>query len=206
MWVVLALIAIIILGIAEIFVVENERFGWATICLVAAVVLAQGFHVISIVEYATSHLVLSLVYMLAYLAIGVLWSFVKWFSFLMLFRDKFRELKDAFLRSVAGREPVMEINLTAPIPETLREDFQKFAQREINYSNRPFGGLSFMKKPRAVEHKARIVSWMSFWPFSVVGTFLNDPIRRLFNWLFNSFKALYQKMADKLFDKDVELR
>lgn len=49
-------------------------------------------------------------------------------------------------------------------------------------------------------------AWMAFWPCSVISTLLNDPIRRLFRYLFNLLKSLYQKMADAVFADDPELK
>jgi hypothetical protein len=91
-------------------------------------------------------------------------------------------------------------NASVPVPENLLKDFYYF----LDY--RVFKDNPLSKRPRAVNNKARITAWMSFWPYSLVGTLLNDPVRRLFNAIFSWVKGLYQKMADAMFSKDVELK
>jgi len=39
---------------------------------------------------------------------------------------------------------------------------------------------------------------MCFWPFSLVGTLLNDPVRKLFKFIYNRINGLYQKIADEI--------
>ncbi len=58
--------------------------------------------------------------------------------------------------------------------------------------------------PQASDNKGKIIAWMIYWPFSLVGTLLNDPVRKLFNLIFDQFKNLYQKMADSIFKEDVQ--
>jgi hypothetical protein len=57
----------------------------------------------------------------------------------------------------------------------------------------------------AAKSKSKIVAWMAFWPCSVIGYVFNDPVRRLFNALFNALRESYQKMADKILN-DAELK
>jgi len=68
-----------------------------------------------------------------------------------------------------------------------------------------FGGHGKWTKPLASQHKGTITGWMAFWPFSFVGTLLNDPVRRIVTFMFRHFKALYQKMSDRIFANDKEL-
>jgi hypothetical protein len=63
---------------------------------------------------------------------------------------------------------------------------------------------SFFIVPQASQNKSKIVAWMAYFPFSFVGTLLNDPIRKLFNSIFNQFKNLYQRMANSIFAEDIK--
>jgi hypothetical protein len=177
---------------------EVEYFGWATLLLVLSVVAAQLFHVVDLLSWAKDHSLQTVLYVLAYVGVGVLWSFIKWFSFLISYRDKFRQLKTDFLKKK------MLPYTNGAVPDQWMEEFRNYAQNTTTYSYE--SGLRYLRKPVASQNKARLVSWMSLWPCSVVGTLLNDPIRRLFSFLFNQFKALYQRMADAVFAKDSELK
>jgi hypothetical protein len=59
-------------------------------------------------------------------------------------------------------------------------------------------------KPDILNHKGTFIRWMTYWPFSAIWTLLNDPIRRLYNSVFNLLSNLLQKISDNIF-KDVEI-
>lgn len=179
---------------------EVEKFGWATLLLIAGVVVAQFFAGLNILGWVKGHGVETVIYTVAYVGVGVAWSFIKWFSFLMAFRDKFRSYKEKFL---LGLNPPGDPKAT--VPSNFQKDFEEYLGRQSSYRG-IYGDNPMNLRPRAAKNKARIVSWMSLWPCSLIGTLLNDPVKRLFNLIFNWFKGLYQKMADKLFAKDLELK
>ena len=54
--------------------------------------------------------------------------------------------------------------------------------------------------PSAKNYKKDIIVWMSYWPWSMVWTILNDPIKRFFNYVYLKFSTLYQKLADMMFE------
>lgn len=198
MWLLpLEIVVLVVLLMIGTVLTEVESFGWATFVLLATVVSAQLLNVVPILQWVSSHLALTGLYTLGYLGIGVAWSFVKWFSFLMGFRDAYRTEKEAWMKS---QKIVLEKG-QALSPEQ-SEQFIKYLKGEFtNYK-----GFILYKKPSAARNKARIIAWMAFFPCSMIGTLLNDPVRRLFNWLFASFKALYQQIADTVFRNDKELQ
>jgi hypothetical protein len=54
-------------------------------------------------------------------------------------------------------------------------------------------------KPEAAKHKAAITEWIAFWPMSLTWTVLNDPVRKIVNYIFSRIKGTFQKMSDKMF-------
>ena len=195
-----------ILFVVETVLTETENFGWATVTLILTGAGSLLCHHLwgtpSIVDFVKAHGVFTLMYVGAYVAVGIVWSFVKWFSYLMSFRDAFRTQKEAFFKS-KGLEGLVS---TAPVPEEHQAAFKDFIQHNTRWTSEHRSQLFDMERPRASKNKARITAWASFWPFSFVGTLLNDPVRRLFNLLFNWFKALYQQMSDWVFRNDGELK
>lgn len=186
-----------VLFIIGMILVEIENFGQATLLLIVYGFLVQLLNVADIFSYVVHHIVNSLEYIVYYLVTGIVWSFVKWLSFLFKFRSKFREVKRDFLRNnnIVG---------TNVIPQHLMDSFDKYRREQYSYNiNIDF---STGKKPLAIKNKSRLIAWAAFWPCSFIGTFLNDPVRRLFTFLFNSFKDLYQKLSDWVFANDPELK
>jgi hypothetical protein len=45
-------------------------------------------------------------------------------------------------------------------------------------------------------HKGRIISWMCYWPFSVVWFLINDPVRAIYNFIFEKIKRIYGRIAE----------
>ena len=194
MWIFLVIITGLI--VAATILTEREDFGWATFLLLVGVVVAQFFHVADLLGWVKTHGIQTIIYVFIYVGMGVAWSFVKWFSFLLAFRDRFRAWKAEFLSKLTP--PLGPDQL---VPQEFMSSFESFLIGKAGYGdNTPY------KRPRAVNNKSRIVSWMSLWPCSVIGTVLNDPVRRLFTFIFNWFKGLYQKMSDAIFRDDAELK
>ncbi len=189
----LPLVALAVLYVVGCFLVELEFFGWATLALIAAVVGVQFLHVYDILSYVAANVLTSTLYAAGYIVVGVAWSFVKWFSYLRKFRDHFRELKQKFLERKS---------LTGPdIDEPFLSEFKDSLRHQYEYRDVQSG-----QKPTAAENKARITAWMAFWPCSMLSTLLNDPIRRLFKFLFNLLKSTFQKLSDYVFRNDPELK
>jgi hypothetical protein len=217
------------LFVLECIFTEVENFGLATVVLLVTLALTIAAHhvwanVPSVVDVVKSNGAFSLVYIVIYVAVGIAWSFVKWFSYLLRFRDAFREQKEIFLKKenekraknlighTGGDAPSSlerfkrlsegPLDLNAPVPQDLMGAFEKHLSYGVKFGD---SWLS-MERPRAAKNKYRITAWASFWPFSVVGTLLNDPVRRFFHFLFDQFKALYERVSNFVFRKDVELK
>lgn len=165
--------------------VEAEWFGTATLAMIGSVVTYSLMNRISVIPFIKEHYLYCLEGLGVYLVAGVVWSFAKWFLFLMKFRGKFQDKKEGFLREKA-----------LPPGSNVPEQHLKQFQTELGFYN--VNGYSLNKVPQASESKSKIVAWMAFWPCSMIGFVLNDPVRRLFNAIFAYFKGSYQKMADKL--------
>jgi hypothetical protein len=52
---------------------------------------------------------------------------------------------------------------------------------------------------QASENKGRIISWMSYWPLSLAWTFLDQPVKRLFTWIYNRTSKVYDRIHDHVF-------
>ncbi len=216
MFTLLLLGSLTVLFIAGVVFTEVENFGVATVTLIASLILTHFIPGLGLLHWIQGHVVETVLYTLAYIAGGVVWSFVKWFSYLVSFRDKFREQKVAFLKYQAFRKqeiadlkglgPV-ELNLTGPIPAEMNDSFKQWLKDQHGtWATGDLRTMQNLEKPQASKNKARIVAWMALWPLSMLGTFLNDPVRRLFNFLFNYFKALYQKLVDHVLRNELELK
>lgn len=207
--------ALVAAFIVEVVLTETENFGWSTLLFLVVGGACYYFNIYGVALWVKAHVLETLLFAGAYLVAGVIWSFIKWASYLYKYRETWREAKDADAKKIpelitraqrdvqktleddkrrAHYEPV---NPRENIPQT-PEEWENYVKKEWTYSH--FLKSSNFTKPLASEHKSKIIAWMCFWPFSLLGTFINDPIRRLFNFLFSYFKAAYQKLSDKMFE------
>lgn len=117
-----------------------------------------------------------IVIIMFYIAIGIVWSFVKWYLFLLKRRDELieREEKSKQFRGIDGSSKVSSVPARSAMIK--REDI-----------------------PLAKDNKSRIVLWISYWPWSAFWTLLNDPIRKFFNLIYVKISKLYQKISDSVF-------
>lgn len=51
----------------------------------------------------------------------------------------------------------------------------------------------------ARNNKGRIMGWIGHWPFSMVGTFIGDFIKRIVTNIYLTLSKLYDRMADHVF-------
>jgi hypothetical protein len=131
------------------------------------------------------------VYVPGYLAFGALvWSFTKWYLFLKAFQCAREEAIRAFLEgraytnSLASRKE----GLSSATPEEIRTGivYQKYQNTRL------------CDTPLASDYKGKIIAWMCWWPLSMIGTLLNDPVRKFFNLAYLRLSGYYQRMANRM--------
>jgi len=196
MWLLLIIVALIVLGIIDMVLVEAEQFGWATLLLILTGVGLHFLHVFSVLEWIHLNGWFTLAYVGGYFAAGIVWSFVKWFSYLMRMRDRYRQYREEFL---TGKGLPANTELTDELLKSLKEFIRDKWDRE-------FSPNDLASRPKARQNKRRITAWVAYWPVSLIGTFLNDPVRRLIDWIWSWFKGLYQQVADRVYRDHPELK
>lgn len=54
--------------------------------------------------------------------------------------------------------------------------------------------------PQAKRNKSRIITWMSYWPFSMLWTLINEPVKKTFRFIYSKIEGLFQKMSNSTFN------
>lgn len=60
-------------------------------------------------------------------------------------------------------------------------------------------GISLRNIPRGSQNKNRIITWMSYWPFSMIWTIINEPVRKIFKYIYSKIEGIYDKMSKSVF-------
>lgn len=189
---------------------EDEKDIWAAIFIGAFLWIVASVNSFSVLVNP----LLWLKWIGYYMLVGSIWSFVKWFSFLHKAKDRLRELKISFIEYYP--DSVMD-NVGEPVGRQLTtEGFGKFAEYlyEKKYvsefiASGPFGGYKTTIQnredviPSVGAHYGSLVRWILWWPMSAFWTVLNDPIRRLAEYIVRSLRGVYTSMAQSVFKNEI---
>jgi hypothetical protein len=58
---------------------------------------------------------------------------------------------------------------------------------------------TYWRIPQVKEYKSNIMTWMTYWPFSMIWTLINDPIKRAFREIYEKISKFMQGMSDRIF-------
>ncbi len=221
----MTLVYIAVLALICLFTVSYERWGWSTIISLGLVLLVGKMYDFDF-SYVYHNPASVLILVAYYLGIGVVWSFGKWYFTLNGAVASFKEYKERYLKSqnrtaddfLLTSESCNHFVAWAMSTPLLRcvddlNDVLKDAIREND--NKPFGdrlskeevldGLITRNdiidaiRPTAGNNKARITAWITFWPMSALGTLLDDPLRKLVEYIFSKLKNVYEIMSRRMF-------
>jgi hypothetical protein len=168
--------------------VENDEGVWATIVFVGTVLSLNFLSKIPLLDYVKNNPGHTLMYVGLYFAIGVVWTIIKWYFFVHRKIVAYTEFKRKFLkdRGVEALTPALANELI---------------DRCKAYSVSP-------TPPDPADHKGDLTRWGTYWIFSMVGTALNDVVRRAWEYVYEMLQTTYDRMAKAIFKSasaDVEL-
>lgn len=164
---------------------ESVGFG-ATISIVVTIALL-GF-LGNLFSLLLSNLLFLASAVAGYLFAGTVYMCVRIYFFSREASDAFQGLVDKFCE----REKVKEKNVLAN-PDKLREmrEFISTARRS------PAQRLNLDRgKVLVREHKARIMTWLMFWPWSLVWWAFHDLITKIFEEIYRLMSTQLQRIAD----------
>lgn len=216
--------SILIIGVIILIALhENEEIGWShTVFILIMAYLCYKFN-IGFKDLIHNPLPL-LKWIGIYVICGIGWSFGKWFFFLKSNLDEFNQTKnkikeqvnisadiirknnpeesDKILKQLVNEKLYSEYNYGKPIKieQNYREAIVKFKQNN-NAKEQDLRINSYsIINPQANNYKALITTWITHWPVSLAWTLINDPIKKLINYIFEAIKSLFQKVSDKVFE------
>lgn len=181
----------IIVGIITLVIaseINSEKVGTAVVTLIVTVAAIVAF-TDAPVDQLGNHPTYILYGFLAYLVGAVVWATIKWRAFYL---PKIFDAYDSFRNSWLDQRGLKE--MTADPNE--REAFKKAARDR---------GVDVSYSRMASHNKARITTWMFFWPFSLIETFFGDFLSRVFTTLYKMVVGLFQRMSDGMASKYSEL-
>jgi hypothetical protein len=134
-------------------------------------------------------------FVVSYIIIGIVWSFIKWTTYVKRTLGRIKKVKDEF---IAEHKEINDTNRAE-----FNQMIEKFRLKDSSgYTISVFDKTTLddiIKKvtPVASEKKTIITAWISYWPMSLVGTLLNNPFRHFFEWLYDNLSGYYDKITNK---------
>ncbi len=135
-----------------------------------------------------------------YLAVGTVWSFFKWFSFLFGKRDELKKIKANYIKKFAR-----PLTAEGKIDPQDIDDFIRFLNEQRYHPNKGYDNITSPQEiiPSVSGRFGDLTRWIVWWPFSAFWTILNDPIRRLAEAIVRMFRGAYTRLANSVFSSEI---
>jgi hypothetical protein len=189
------LIVGIVAAIVTMISLEMEEEGWATTAVSIALALLLWNYGPDLWSFVKNDVGTTLLFVLGYLVAGVVWSFLKWSEFVKRKIELFKKVR-------------AQVIVTRPeFSETKDKDRHYLCDRlrANGFKNiwssdsKSMGEIILKITPIGSENKAAIVAWISYWPLSLLATLLNNPFRRLFEYVYSLVADSYDKISQRHF-------
>lgn len=174
----------IIAALVIVISLELQSEGTATTAFSLAIALLIWNYGGIAWAFMTANILVTVLFIVGYLVCGVIWSFLKWNEFVKSVYRKFKIVANKY-GELKGPNDILNL-------------CQRLRLVGISvYSSDVKNTLDIVNKimPKGLDNKASIVAWISYWPLSLLGTLLNNPFRRLFEYTYSLVSGLYDKIS-----------
>jgi hypothetical protein len=186
-WSLTFVIPFVIWNCLLLYCVNDESPGYALVLTIAFVILIQACSDWSFVSLTSFNIGTLIKWGLSYIAIGVVYSSIKFILYLTDRKRKFDKLFNKYC----------ERNKIKATIENLSTDHKYGCYTYIKDKSGYQGYL-----PTISESTKYVTFWMGYWPWSAAWTILNNPLK----WLFEEIKSMLGGMYKNLHRKIVGTR
>lgn len=137
-----------------------------------------------------------LAYVAGYFMVGSAWSVFRWWRFGASIVNRIEDIRFAFYSERGITTDTRVSMLTKPQQDGLLEKlyYAKDLRHYVNNSN----GIRILT-PEPQTHKSRITGWILYWPFSVLGYALDEPIKNLIQWIYRRLRGTFTWISQRQF-------
>ncbi|MBI2108785.1 MAG: hypothetical protein HYT93_01205 [Parcubacteria group bacterium] len=168
---------VVIANIALFACTENERPFLGIFVLLGTFLLLQFLGDLHLFTYLKNHPFAIFMYFGGYLVCGTVWSVLKWYFYLLNKKEEYEELK--------------------------KQHFSDSDMDEKNLENwkrtNTHSEMKRLIRSSIFDYKEKIVTWMTFWPWSVLWTLIDDFVFKVFNKIFYYIRGLYESIKKRVF-------
>lgn len=188
------LIVGIVAAIVTMISLEVEEEGWATTAVSIALALLLWNYGHDLWSFVKEDYGTTLLFVLGYLVVGVVWSFLKWNEFVKRKINIYKKVRAELI----VKRPDFDENSNKSV-EMLCQKLRENGISVWSHDVKTMAELKLKIMPIGSENKASIIAWISYWPLSLLATLLNNPFRRLFEYVYSLVANAYDKISQKHF-------
>ena len=193
------LIVGIVAAIVTMISLEMEKEGVATTAVSIALALLLWNYGPDLWSFVKNDVGTTILFVLGYLVVGVVWSFLKW--------NEFVKRKIELFKKVRAKLIIQRPDFDENSDKSVEILCQKLRENGIDiwgHQVKTMAELKIKVMPIGSENKSGIIAWISYWPLSLLATLLNNPFRRLFEYVYSLVANAYDKISQRHFKSLVE--
>lgn len=164
----------------DIFVVGTIGFSITFIVTFLGLGFFGDFNIINIINIIKESPILFIISVFVYIFVGILWSFIKLALYAKNLNSEYLEEKEKYLKLHPSHTEEMWLNSSS----------YRFELNNISNC------------------RDKIIKWSSFWVWSVIWTIINDPVLKIFKWIyitcFKLYESIYNKMTNAIYIDEIK--
>lgn len=159
--------------------------GLATVSIIATLLLLQFLGNLNWLGSVFSWR--SLFWISGYLVCGILYAAWRWYRFVVKAGEAFKEAKAEFLKNNNRKCEDLENDAK------LRTDLYKHV---ASFWRSPAKLIESDGRILVRRHKARVMSWMMYWPWSGLWYLIHDFVKEVFEHVYRLVHDIFQRISD----------
>lgn len=187
---------VLVLGIAMAAFSEEDGVK-ATITLVLGALFLQFIAKFDLVGLIRGEPFTLALYSLVYVALGFVFACVKWWRYAKKQRRRYDALRAVFFKKRCIKGDDLPVELKRDFFEYLKQDYRPNGRSGFQHYSDSQDADPVV--PDITKNKAAFIRWMTYWPLNALFTLLNDPVRRLFEWVYEVAGKKMQSVANYVF-------
>ena len=182
------ILGVSIVGAIAIMVsLENEEEGWVSGIVSFVLALLLWNYGKDIWSFVSVNIATTVYFSVGYVILGMGWSMIKWNEFVKKKIDLFKTKRAEFLE----KNKTFDEKDLRGLCDFLRLYGFKIYSADVNSMK----DVVVKIMPSGTDNKSLIITWISYWPLSLIATLLNNPFRRLWLFIYRLCSGVYDKIS-----------
>lgn len=173
----------ILFSLASVFLIETGRPFWLSFISIWAVLGLLNALPAKPLDWAIAHPWTLALAVVGWFVAGTAWAIAKWALYAASISRRYRLARSRFLDLGYDSVP-------GPHDPGLGRWGDELNRVGLSRSDVP---------PNVKKSKARILTWMIWWPWSAAWTIINDPVTRIFKTIYYRIARRLQRLSDAMF-------